>query len=62
MVGLESNIFKEERFPEAENIEVIEASKFASHASFGERGIKTGRVLDKLFDRLKRSNTGARAA
>lgn len=52
---------KESVLPQAENIEVIEASKFASHAAFGERPAQTGRVLSKLFDRLKRPNTGVRA-
>ncbi len=62
VIGRARKEIARELFPQAANIEVIEASKFASHLAFGERSQKTGYVVSRIFERLSRSNTGAKAA
>lgn len=49
---------REKVLPQAANIEVIEASKYASHLAFSERMEETNRIVSRIFQRLSRPNTG----
>lgn len=49
-------------FPNASNIEVILASRFANHLAFGQRTEETVHVVGGIFKRLRRANTSVKAA
>lgn len=49
---------KEEKLPQAENIKVIVATKYATHVGFGvERADQTAHVMSKIFERLRRTSS-----
>lgn len=62
--GRARNEYIKERMPSVENLQVIVATKYATHVGFGvERGDQTHHVVSKIFDRLRRSqNTPSKAA
>lgn len=48
--------------PNAENVKVIVANKYASHLAFNERRDMTSHVVSKIFERMRRPNPPASAA
>lgn len=58
--GRAHNQYIKERMPNVKNLQVIVATKFATHVGFGvERGDQTSHVVSKVFNRLRRPNTKA---
>lgn len=53
--GEAHNQYIKEKMPNVENLQVIVATKYATHVGFGvERGDQISHVVSKIFDRLKR--------